>query len=132
MALADKWFNVELVNESHSEQINLNEPSTKSFNYIYDAISGLCGDDQQRIAIEGLRWLELILRKNSDYGSSVWQSPCLAPTMPVASAILVRMSDKVKRLASLAEKPAAVADESLDDTMRDLGAYALLYLARPK
>lgn len=87
--------------------------------------------DQQRIARVGLRWLTTILAKNHDYGSSVWKQPVLKPSLTAGDAILVRMSDKVSRIASLSTQPAQVA-ESLEDTVQDLGAYALLWLARPQ
>jgi hypothetical protein len=106
----------------------------EDFYEITEAGEGKHGPDQERIAREGLRWLKLILQKNRDYGSSAWQSPVLCPSMPCSSAILVRMSDKIRRLGTLTTNNAhaSVANESLEDTMRDLGAYALLYLARPK
>ncbi len=87
--------------------------------------------DQRRIAVTGLEWLATLLAKNSDYGSSVWKPPALKPEMDAGDAILVRMSDKVARIASLQSKEAEV-DESLEDTIKDLGAYAILWLARPK
>lgn len=99
---------------------------------IHDAIQGHRGPDQQRIANEALAWTELLLRKNADYGSSAWIAPILAQHCEPGTAILVRMSDKIQRLASLAShKDAHVHAESFDDTVRDLGAYCLLYLTRP-
>ena len=99
---------------------------------IENALNGSRGEDQKRIATEGLAWLELVLFKNMGYGSSVWKSPVLDPRMPVSSAILVRMSDKVARIQSLKSGVVDEVGEALDDTIRDLGAYCLLYLARPK
>lgn len=87
--------------------------------------------DQRRIAQVGLDFLATLLAKNADYGSSVWKPPTLKPEMDAGDAILVRMSDKVSRIASLQSKEAQV-DESLEDTIKDLGAYSLLWLARPK
>lgn len=104
----------------------------EDFTLITDAANGLHGADQERIAIEGLRWLRLLLQKNRDYGSSVWAAPVLCPSLPPAAAILVRMSDKVCRIGKLASTDPQVRDESLEDSILDLGAYALLYLARPK
>lgn len=99
---------------------------------IRNALSGNRGADQQRIAEQALRMLLTLLKKNHDYGCSVWQTPVLAPRMDPGDAILVRMSDKVNRLATLLGKPgAAQVDESIEDTLADLGAYAILYLARP-
>ncbi len=99
---------------------------------VLDALRGARGADQRRIAEVGMAWLETILRKNTDYGSSVWKVPLLAPAMDAGDAILVRMTDKVHRIGSLKKRPAEVVTESLDDTITDLGAYCLLYLARPK
>ena len=97
---------------------------------IEQALGG-ANSDQERIARVGLDWLATLLAKNSDYGSSVWKPPCMKPNMDAGDAILVRMSDKVSRIATLATKD-AVVDESLEDTVKDLGAYAILWLARPK
>jgi hypothetical protein len=99
---------------------------------VKEALNGDRGDDQLRIAQVGLDWIETILKKNQNYGSSVWETPVLAPNMDVASAILVRMSDKVSRLQSLTMGDIDAVGESLEDTIRDLGAYCLLYLARPQ
>lgn len=88
-------------------------------------------EDQRRIAFEGLKWLATLLDKNADYGSSVWKPPALKPTMDEGDAIMVRMSDKVSRIAALATSEANV-DESLEDTVMDLGCYCLLWSARPK
>lgn len=100
-----------------------------------DALSGHRGRDQQRIADHGLEWITLILKKNQDYGSSAWKPPFLVPDAYPRDAILVRMSDKIERLRTLysRNKPGNTAecDESYEDTIRDLGAYCLLYLAAP-
>lgn len=104
-----------------------------------EALAGIRGPDQQRIATVGVDWIGLLLAKNSDYGSSAWKEPFLAPGLPVSSAILVRMSDKVERIRSLIAKARGNHDaepeveaESLRDTIADLGAYCLLYLAAPE
>lgn len=99
---------------------------------IIASLAGNRGPDQQRIAQVGIDWIETLLAKNSDYGSSAWESPELAPECDANAAIRVRMSDKIKRIKSLLNKPPEVASESLEDTIKDLGAYCLLWLARPK
>lgn len=38
-------------------------------------------------------------------------------------AILVRLSDKMSRIAQLLDKPPSVRDESLKDTLRDMANY---------
>lgn len=100
---------------------------------IQDATDGLRGPDQERIANAGIHWLATMLRKNADYGSAIWDVPVLTPGIDPADAILVRMSDKISRLQTLLSgKDAEVADETVADTMVDLGAYALLWSARPR
>jgi hypothetical protein len=98
---------------------------------IEEALSGKHGPGQESIAREVVHWGDLLLRKNRDYGDSAWQRPLLAPDCDPGVAIRVRMSDKLNRLISLLSRPAEVSDESIDDTLRDLGAYCLLELARP-
>lgn len=95
------------------------------------ALTGDRGADQEAIAEEVVKWGAMLLRKNRDYGSSVWQSPILAPECTPGTAIRVRMSDKLNRLMTLLVQPPEVVNESIDDTLRDLGAYCLLELARP-
>ena len=46
--------------------------------------------------------------------------------METTAAIDVRISDKIGRLKTLKKQKAQVADESIDDTYDDLGAYCLL------
>ena len=98
---------------------------------VRSALSGSIGPSQPRIAQVGLDWIATLIKKNTDYGDSAWTEPVLAPNLPAKQAILVRMSDKINRLKSLSQKEALVA-ESYNDTMKDLGAYALLYLAAPE
>lgn len=106
-----------------SEQFNIT--------IIREALDGIRGDDQRRIATVGLAWVETLLRKNADYGSSAWQVPVMCPKLSASDAILVRMSDKIQRILALMNKPAEVVSESLHDTFSDLGAYCLLYVAQP-
>jgi hypothetical protein len=97
-----------------------------------EAIQGVYGDDPQRIAVVALEWVETLMNKNRDYGSSIWETPLLAPNTDCGDAILIRMSDKISRLQNLLRGgEVTVKDESIEDTMKDLGAYALLWLARP-
>lgn len=98
---------------------------------ITEALDGQRGADQQRIASTVMEWLQTILQKNADYGGSVWSVPVLAPDLSPGDAILVRMTDKINRIATLRSKGPEVA-ESLEDSIRDLGAYCLLWLARPQ
>lgn len=99
---------------------------------ILDAIEWKRGGQQARIAQIGLDWLDLLLRKNADYGGSVFKVPRLAPECSPGTALRVRMSDKIERLEQLLRKNTPEVAESLEDTIRDLGAYCLLYLCRPQ
>ena len=98
---------------------------------LQEALSGSRGADQKRIAETGVEWIETILSKNADYGSSVFEVPELAPECNADAAIRVRMSDKINRIRSLLKRPPEVAGESLTDSIRDLGAYCLLLLSQP-
>ncbi len=82
------------------------------------------------IATEGLKLILLLLAKNQDYGTSAWESPVLCQQMTARDALLVRMSDKIKRLQHLLQGNAPRVSESIDDTLRDLAGYCLLELAR--
>lgn len=95
-----------------------------------EALDGTRGEVQGRLALEGMRLTAMLLRKNSDYGSSAYQVPILAPHLDARSAILVRMSDKIHRIANLS-KPGSTPEvtESLNDTIRDLAGYCILLLA---
>lgn len=93
------------------------------------ALSNARGEDQKLIAQLGLEWICLLLRKNNDYGSSVFHEPILAPEMSTLAAIDVRMSDKIARIRNLkGASTAEVKDETLDQTYMDLGACCLLRL----
>jgi len=88
---------------------------------------GTRGLQQSVIARTGIAITAMLLRKNSDYGASAFSSPAMAPHMTPRDALLCRMSDKVARVASLSKKAAEVP-ESLDDTIRDLAGYCMLWL----
>ena len=96
-----------------------------------EAVQGARGPDQQRLATVGLEWIDVMLRKNMDYGGSAWKVPVLAPDLQPGEAIRVRMSDKIERILSLLTKDPEVVSESIRDTIQDLGVYCLLWLARP-
>jgi hypothetical protein len=134
-----KWKNLQ-IHELHSHtDIPLKHKTGSGLpieqdkrDYITEAVMGRHGEDQQRIAKVGLDWVNTLLAKNADYGSTVWDSPKLAPYVNPGIAILTRMSDKIDRLINLSKKNGPqVHTESFDDTISDLGAYCLLYLARP-
>lgn len=82
---------------------------------------------RQKIAELGLRVVELLLRKNADYGDSAWTSPMLAGGVSVRQAIAVRMSDKLSRWQKLVQSSGSVS-ESLEKTMVDFIGYGILWL----
>ena len=85
-------------------------------------------EDQKAIVKIGEDFIDLILRKNNNYGSSAFKIPILAPNMDVDAAIRVRMSDKIERLQNLFNNDSDLVGESIADTIADLGAYCLLWL----
>lgn len=107
-------------------------PASDDADLCLKSLNGSRGDDQMRIAKAGLGVTATLLRKNADYGGSAWRKPMLAPNLDVGSAILCRMSDKVARISSLQASGTAEVAESLEDTIRDLAGYSILWLARPE
>jgi len=86
-------------------------------------------DAQHNILHAGVEIIKLLLRKNSDYGGSAFRRPVLAPNLPPRTAMLCRMSDKIARMGQLGDGEGAVKDETVDDTIRDLAGYCILYMA---
>lgn len=74
--------------------------------------------------------VEISRKKNADYASG--DDPfgnfriSAAFGVPVSQAILVRMSDKMARIANLLQRPAQVADESILDSLSDLANYSVI------
>ena len=69
--------------------------------------------------------MELCIKKNKDYGSSVQDTFERFGDI----SYLVRITDKYNRICSLLNKDGEVKDESIDDTIRDMANYAFLWLA---
>ena len=84
---------------------------------------------QEAISREGKALIDLLLRKNQDYGNSAMTSPILAPNMTAREAIQCRMSDKIRRLERLLAGNQATVNESVEDSIRDLCGYCILWLA---
>ena len=66
--------------------------------------------------------IELQERKNADYGSS-FQKSC--DEFGLVSPA-VRLTDKLNRFKTLIGKESQVKDESIQDTLIDLAAYAIM------
>ena len=72
----------------------------------------------------------LMLKKNTDYADT--KDPfrnfraAEVYDIPVGQAILIRMSDKMSRVATLLKNEAQVKEESVHDTLTDLANYAAI------
>jgi len=73
---------------------------------------------------------DTLIKKNNDYGDTGVKTPVMAPDVSNEQGLRARMSDKVARIEQLttADYTAQVA-ESLEDTVKDLAGYCVLYLA---
>ena len=67
---------------------------------------------------------ELVEKKNRDYGNSFDRT--LGEYGD--TAYFLRIEDKLSRLKSLSKKDAAVVDESIEDTLKDIVGYTLLMI----
>lgn len=67
---------------------------------------------------------ELVEKKNKDYGNSFDKT--LAEYGD--TAYFLRVEDKLSRLKSLSKKEVLVADESAEDTLKDIIGYTLLMI----
>jgi len=85
----------------------------------------------QQISEECDRIKALLKAKNQCYGDSASKAPVLVPGMAPGAAIFVRMSDKISRLAAMNNSSWSMdpIGESVEDTVRDLAGYAILWLA---
>ena len=88
-------------------------------------------ESQRIILAEGIKILKTLLKKNADYGCSVWKSPLMVPELDAGVGIQVRMSDKVERIIQLSKAGYnPKIDESLKDSFTDLAGYCILEVAR--
>jgi len=108
------------------------EIEEQELDILRQALNGDRGEDQQRIASQGVALISLLLSKNADYGSSAWKSPLLAPGMTPREAIQCRMSDKIERFRNLiGQKGKPEIEEPLEDTISDLTGYGILWMGAP-
>jgi hypothetical protein len=107
-------------------------PSNDDRELVLQALEGSLTEDQKRIAEVGIGLIAKLIRKNTDYGSSVFKKPRFAPKCDPGDAILVRMGDKVARMENIAENEAFVKEELFEETFDDFIAYGILWLARPR
>lgn len=67
---------------------------------------------------------DLVEKKNRDYGNSFDETLKEYGD----TAYFLRIEDKLSRLKSLSKKDAAVVDESIEDTLKDIVGYTLLMI----
>lgn len=88
----------------------------------------LCTDEVLQFAEEAKQCTELYSKKNHDYGNSFDKGMDI-----IGMAYGVgRIYDKMNRLVTLTKEDAAVKDESIDDTLRDLACYSIMLLTYRK
>ena len=106
------------------EDIEVNESETlqKTLDKVKEPVENEFMEEYKKIVTETM---ELCVKKNKDYGSSV------EDTFEKFGDIsyLVRITDKYNRICSLLNREGEVKDESIDDTIRDMANYAFLWLA---
>lgn len=67
-----------------------------------------------------------LIRKNANYGSAFEKRPCLIPAITPFGGLMVRLSDKFTRLATLLGGEPDTVGESIEDTLDDIAGYAIL------
>lgn len=87
----------------------------------------------QKLRASYARNVEISEAKNADYAGS--EDPfknfrvvefVTGGRISAADGILIRMTDKVQRVANLLTAPNQVADEKIGDTLADLANYAMI------
>ena len=81
-------------------------------------------NDLSYISKIALEVAELVNRKNHDYGKSFDKSV----DKYGAAAYFLRITDKISRAETLSNKDALVLDEKIEDTLKDIIGYTLLYI----
>lgn len=95
---------------------------------IIDALAGE-NQDQREIAFLGLQTIAIMVTKNQDYGSSVFNIGTISPDVSPEAGIRVRLGDKLSRINNLIAQPDAQRiSESITDTGHDASAYLLLWV----
>lgn len=100
----------------------MNDLSFHSKNITFDQ-----AELRQQLQLESNKIIDMLIRKRADYG------PFNIKRFG-EQGIVIRVSDKIDRLINLitAGREPEVADETTDDTWRDIAGYALLALIARK
>lgn len=91
-----------------------------------DIDESLCTNDVETFAKEACSCVQLYAKKNHDYGNS-FEKGC--DTIGDSYAI-GRLYDKINRVVNLNKNGnSEVREESIEDTIKDLACYSIMYLA---
>lgn len=113
--------------ESDSERSE-REVCEENLKIIMEALAG-ASQDQREIAFIGLETIAIMVRKNEDYGSSVFQRGALSADVTPEQGLRVRIGDKLSRINNLISNPGSQrVNESITDTGHDTSAYFLLWV----
>lgn len=82
-------------------------------------------EDVENFSNKAKECIELYAKKNHDYGNS-FEKGCNDIGQAYA---LGRLYDKMNRLVNVSRSESEVKDESVEDTLKDLACYSLMYLA---
>lgn len=87
--------------------------------------NNLINNDVIEFTQQCVEMITLYAKKNHDYGNSFDKgNDIIGPAYAIG-----RIFDKVNRLITLSKVKAEVDDESIIDTIRDLGCYSVMFLA---
>ena len=90
-----------------------------------DVPKELWTEDVENFGNKAKECIELYAKKNHDYGNS-FEKGC----DDIGQAYAIgRLYDKVNRLINVSRSESEVKDESVEDTLKDLACYSLMYLA---
>lgn len=70
----------------------------------------------------------LLLCKNEAYGDAISSPPILLPGMSARHCVMIRMSDKIRRLSTLQSGEISDNGETEEDTVFDIAGYSILWL----
>ena len=103
-------------------EVNAKETLQETSDKVKEPVENEFMEEYKKIVTETM---ELCIKKNKDYGSSVQD------TFEKFGDIsyLVRITDKYNRICSLLNGEGEIKDESIDDTIRDMANYSFLWLA---
>lgn len=90
-----------------------------------DVTKELLSENVENFGNKAKECIELYAKKNHDYSNS-FEKGCDAIGPAYATG---RIYDKVSRLVNVTRTESEVKDESVEDTLKDLACYSLMYLA---